>query len=700
MADMAQRWGRAGVRVHVVSRHGLLPLPHAAAPAPPHPAPRAAPTAPLTLAAGPAARVRRRSARPAATGAAAIDGLRPVTDAAVAPHGRRRACRTSCAPPPGAGTACGTGSTRRCDAWLRAAMRRRLADRPHRQRRPARSETARGLRVDARATARSSTPRWCSTAPARCVPVQLDEDPLVLNLLDAGLARSGSLDLGFATDAHGRVLPADGAAAGRVWAVGPLRRGELWESTADPRDPRRRPPTSRSRSWRRCPAPDLRRRPRDPYGLPLVGERRRGARRTSTGSAGSCACSPAPTERFDRGGRGSTPTSRSGTPRWPCSAPSGAPTSTSRAALRRRSARAAARRRARAALRRRRRPRGCAEPGRGVGGGAAVLHPGLSRGRAGGQRRRADDRVRRRHRDARPRRGRWSTAWPRRTATTGGTAGLLAFFRQEQERYDEAARAGRPRARGRARGGSRGARARARALRDRRSPRRAGLAGRLDPHLRRAGRRTARTSPGTPRCTNWRSATTAPRSERYARAAAAADGHRRAGAGRLGRRCCGAGWYLQRLGPASTSAAVLAAVPESLLSAPPTPFVGAARGGRAGRGRRLRRTGPAAPVRAAPRRRVRSATTIAPLCDALADLVHGDADRATDGLLRLHGRRAARRQCGAARDRRGHRSIHAAELAGRPDVARRCLQDRLRRRPSPRDEGRCAQLSAHEAERA
>ena len=48
MGDMAVRWGRDGVRVHVVSRHGMLPLAHAAAPLPPAPvAPAAA--APQTL---------------------------------------------------------------------------------------------------------------------------------------------------------------------------------------------------------------------------------------------------------------------------------------------------------------------------------------------------------------------------------------------------------------------------------------------------------------------------------------------------------------------------------------------------------------------------------------------------------------------------------------------------------------------------
>ncbi|HKC29577.1 MAG TPA: FAD/NAD(P)-binding protein, partial [Jatrophihabitans sp.] len=74
--DMAQRWGRDGVRVHMVSRHGMPPLPHAAA-APPAPAP---PTArrPTTLA---EARHFVFVAIRAADGdwRRAIDGLRPLT---------------------------------------------------------------------------------------------------------------------------------------------------------------------------------------------------------------------------------------------------------------------------------------------------------------------------------------------------------------------------------------------------------------------------------------------------------------------------------------------------------------------------------------------------------------------------------------------------------------------------------------------
>jgi uncharacterized NAD(P)/FAD-binding protein YdhS len=52
--------------------------------------------------------------------------------------------------------------------------------------------------------------------------------PVLRSLLDGGLATPGPLDLGFATDADGR------CADPRVFAIGALRRGELWETTAVP----------------------------------------------------------------------------------------------------------------------------------------------------------------------------------------------------------------------------------------------------------------------------------------------------------------------------------------------------------------------------------------------------------------------------------------------------------------------------------
>jgi len=54
---------------------------------------------------------------------------------------------------------------------------------------------------------------------------------LVSSLLSAGLARPGSLGMGFATDRDGALL---GSSGGRLFTLGSLRRGDLWESTAIP----------------------------------------------------------------------------------------------------------------------------------------------------------------------------------------------------------------------------------------------------------------------------------------------------------------------------------------------------------------------------------------------------------------------------------------------------------------------------------
>ena len=57
--------------------------------------------------------------------------------------------------------------------------------------------------------------------------------PLLGRLHAAGLCRRGSAGLGIACDAHGAVLDAMGRPTGML-ALGPLRRGDLWESSAVP----------------------------------------------------------------------------------------------------------------------------------------------------------------------------------------------------------------------------------------------------------------------------------------------------------------------------------------------------------------------------------------------------------------------------------------------------------------------------------
>ena len=57
---------------------------------------------------------------------------------------------------------------------------------------------------------------------------------VVRDLLDAGLARVGPHRLGLDVDPAGRVVAADGVAHPWLWALGPMRRGVLWETTAVP----------------------------------------------------------------------------------------------------------------------------------------------------------------------------------------------------------------------------------------------------------------------------------------------------------------------------------------------------------------------------------------------------------------------------------------------------------------------------------
>lgn len=58
--------------------------------------------------------------------------------------------------------------------------------------------------------------------------------PLIEGLFGDGLASPDPLGLGLRSDAHGFLLGADGRAHGLLSTIGPLRRGDLWESTAVP----------------------------------------------------------------------------------------------------------------------------------------------------------------------------------------------------------------------------------------------------------------------------------------------------------------------------------------------------------------------------------------------------------------------------------------------------------------------------------
>lgn len=259
--DMAQRWGREGVRVHMVSRHGMVPLPHAGVT---HQA-RALPSArrPATLA---QARHFVFETIRAAGGdwRRAIDSLRPVTSELwqALDESAQRAFLT--------------GSVRR---WDRA--RHRIDPAIHAWLEQRRTEGSivvhaasvvaaeqRGDRVAVRISDGSVVDAVAVfNCTGACDDVRANADPLTLNLLNAGFAQPGPHNLGFATDGTGRIVSASGERPA-AWAIGPLRRGELWESTAIP-EIRQQAAALADEIVAALPSAATRRRPRDPYGLPI-----------------------------------------------------------------------------------------------------------------------------------------------------------------------------------------------------------------------------------------------------------------------------------------------------------------------------------------------------------------------------------------------------------------------------------------------
>jgi uncharacterized NAD(P)/FAD-binding protein YdhS len=221
MVDIAISYGHC--QVHAVSRHGLLPLAHAADPPPPAPAPL--PEAPIT-----AASVRRlvfgRIRELDGDWRTAVDGMRPITQQLwlrldgtarreVLVHaGRWERVRHRMAPELG--------------AWLSARHARGLLTV-----RPASVVGALDTGASLIAELSDATNVQADlvvNCTGRCSVLD-SGDPLIGGLLVRGSARADALGLGFATHPDGRLVSADELPA---WTLGQLRRGELWESTAIP----------------------------------------------------------------------------------------------------------------------------------------------------------------------------------------------------------------------------------------------------------------------------------------------------------------------------------------------------------------------------------------------------------------------------------------------------------------------------------
>jgi len=71
----------------------------------------------------------------------------------------------------------------------------------------------------------------CTAPETDCRRLQ---DPLVTNLLAKGLVRPHPLFLGFDASVEGALIDHDGCISDSLYAVGPARKGSLWESTAVP----------------------------------------------------------------------------------------------------------------------------------------------------------------------------------------------------------------------------------------------------------------------------------------------------------------------------------------------------------------------------------------------------------------------------------------------------------------------------------
>ena len=206
-------------RIVAVSRHGLLPQPHTDRPAPPAPASAGAVTVRGLL----------RELRSSDDWRAAVDALRPRADqiwSALTIEERRRFLRHlaryweihrhRCAP----------------------AVARTIAD--------ARARGALAVRAG-QVTSIHPAPRggfavrlgggehWTFDAVVNCTgPGHPAGIPLVRTLVADGLARADDLSLGIDVDSHGRPVGRDGTPREGLHAVGSLRRGRWWETTAIP----------------------------------------------------------------------------------------------------------------------------------------------------------------------------------------------------------------------------------------------------------------------------------------------------------------------------------------------------------------------------------------------------------------------------------------------------------------------------------
>ncbi|MFJ9821239.1 FAD/NAD(P)-binding protein [Streptomyces sp. NPDC101151] len=261
--DLALTLDRSGRTVHALSRNGLLPQPHALAPAGPMPAPEGLEDASLDRLRRAVYRHVSRSVRMHGDWRPALDSLRPHTAhlwRCLTPGERAEFLARE-------GTLWNTHRHRMAPATAESVTRARTARRltVH-----AGTVTAAVSRDDGSLDVELSDGRtmhvgWVidCTGPGH----RLD-DPLWRSLFTAEAAVPGPLGMGVAT-VDGRLLDAGGRAGLPLYTLGAPRRGELWETTAIPEIRGQAAALAHEVLAPLAPGPRSTRRPLDGHGLAL-----------------------------------------------------------------------------------------------------------------------------------------------------------------------------------------------------------------------------------------------------------------------------------------------------------------------------------------------------------------------------------------------------------------------------------------------
>ena len=266
MADMAMMWGRSGTRMHVLSRQGLAPLGHVSPPPP-----RITPDLdeadyPTTFAELQDLVLGHVRTVTDAGGdwRSAVDGLRPLTSRlwAQLPEEERAEFLAVAARR-------WNQARHRVEPSIAAWLDDRVED--------GSLEWHTGTVVsaedgdDALHLHLSNGETIAATAVLNCTgpcnDVTLNEDPFLMNLLAHGIVTAGPLNLGLDCEDDGRVI-ASSVTRPPVWAIGPMRLGQLWETTAIP-EIRGQAASVAAAVLNVLPSTPVTRRPRDAYGLPL-----------------------------------------------------------------------------------------------------------------------------------------------------------------------------------------------------------------------------------------------------------------------------------------------------------------------------------------------------------------------------------------------------------------------------------------------